>query len=1137
MATCHSCGHDNPDSAQYCGSCGAPLGTAPGAREERKVVTILFCDLVEFTSRFDRADPEDVRATLATYHDRVRREIERFGGTVEKFIGDAVMAVYGAPAAHEDDAQRALLSALRIPLAIEELNQSNLDLPLAVRIGVETGEVVVSVGAERSGHGMVIGDVVNTASRLQTVAPTGGIVVGEGTFRLTRDLFEYEAREPVQVKGKADRLHIWVAKGARSRFGADLQHRTSTPMVDREDELELLKRTFARAVREPSVQLVTLMGEPGVGKSRVVREFFTYLDDRPDLVIWRQGRCLPYGEGVSFWALGGIVKAQAGILESDGAREANEKLSDAVDAIVEEATEREWIRHRLAPLIGAESHTEGVDRAEAFSAWRRFLETMATTYPLVIAIEDLHWADGAMLEFIEHVADWSGGLPILILCTARPELFERDPRWGGGKRNSSIVSLAPLTGAETERLVASLLPAGSPQEVRDLLFDRTGGNPLFAEEYARMLNERADHADAEPSEGLPLRTGSPDSLQAIIAARLDALTIEQKSLLQDASVIGKEFWPGALAAIGGTDAEPVRSELHELARKELVRRSRISSVEHETEYSFAHTLIRDVAYGQIPRLPRARKHVAAAEWLERLAGERVADHAELLAHHYGQALELSRAAGRSDQIEALEESTRRSWIAAGERAMGLDVSRAEVCFTNALDLFPAAHPDRTQVLARIGEAALDGGRYDEAGRTLEEAIAELRDRGDRVRLGSCLTLLATVLWDRGDTAACRERLAEAVEILEGELPGPELADCYASVASDRLIVGYMAEAVEWADRSLELATTLAADARVPRALSFRGMARCYGGDLEGLKDLDEALVGAERHGLSREHAQVLVMQAEVRWSTEGPNEALQITREGIDLAERRGVVDMAVACRTLSLGPLFDLGRWDELLEVADGMTRWSGATGGAYTRVMAQTRTAQVQMWRGGATGASTLGSDVLSRAKEIGDPQVLVPATVAAALVAERRGRSDEAVQLIEDLDRAVGISIDWYREEFLGELVRICTAGGNLSLAASLLDRARVFTLRQRLSLLSARAALEEATGREEEASGIYAEAAHGWSRYGHPFETGLALLGQGRCLSRAGRPGSAERFADARQRFAGLGAELLVAEVDAIAGATS
>ncbi len=528
-------------------------------RVERKVVTILFCDLVGFTSAFDLADPEDVQQALAVYHDTVVREIERFGGTAEKFIGDAVMAVYGAPVSHEDDAQRALFSALRIPSAIEELNAANHDLELAVRVAVETGEAVVTPGADMYRKGIAIGDVVNTASRLQGEAPVGGVVVGERAHHLTRDLFNFEELDPVRVKGKADPLKLWRATSARSRFGADVEHQPSSPLVGRDDELELLRRTFARAVREPSVQLVTLMGEPGVGKSRLIKEFFAYIDDQPDPVSWRQGRCLPYGEGVTFWALGQIVKAQCGILESDPAQEARDKLAAAMGALVDEASEQEWIRTRLAPLVGlADPQGEGTDRTEAFSAWRGFLEAIAAEHPLVVVIEDAHWADASLLGFVEHVVEWSVHVPILILCSARPELFERDPRWGGGKRNSTTLSLSPLSDAETLQLVETLLPPGSSPKLRELLVERVGGNPLFAEEFARMLTERsASYVDGAFPDDVTLAM-PPASLQAIIAARLDTLPVKQKSLLLDASVVGKVFWPGALAAIGGSDPDTVR---------------------------------------------------------------------------------------------------------------------------------------------------------------------------------------------------------------------------------------------------------------------------------------------------------------------------------------------------------------------------------------------------------------------------------------------------------------------------------------------------------------------------------------------------------------------------------------------------
>jgi class 3 adenylate cyclase/tetratricopeptide (TPR) repeat protein len=1134
VVVCHVCGAEvDPGSARFCHACGEPLRTAAvsvEAREERRVVTILFCDLVDSTSRFDLADPEDVRATLASYLGRVQREIERFGGTVEKFIGDAVMAVYGVPTVHEDDAQRAIFSALRILPVMEAMNEGHPELPLAVRIGVETGEAIVDLGAEPSRQGIVFGDVVNTASRLQTVAPTGGILVGAATHRLTREVFEYQGIEPVTVKGKAEPLRVWLATAARSRFGAELQPPSSTLWVDRDDELELLKRTFARSVREPSVQLVTLIGEPGVGKSRLVKEFFAFVDDRPQTVFWRQGRCLPYGEGVTFWALGEVVKAQAGILESDGALDAGKKLASTTSALVSDPAEREWIRTRLAPLIGlADAQAESIDRAETFSAWRRFLEAMASIRPLVLVLEDMHWADISMLAFVEHVMEWATDLPIFIICTARPELFDRDPAWGGGKRNWSTLSLPPLGEADAGELVAALLPPEAPDALQHLVIERAGGNPLFAEEFVRMLGEQLA-ADAEGSRAELPGDHTPASLHAIIAARLDTLAPLQKTLLQDASVVGRVFWTGALTSMGRSDRGAVDNGLHELARKELVRPSKVSSVKEEAEFSFWHTLIRDVAYGQIPRARRVPKHIAVAEWIERMAGERVSEHAELLAHHYDEALKLLGSTGFVGEVAALQATTRRYWVLAGERAMNLDVARAAECFERALELLPETHPDRASILIRRAAAAFDAGRFRDAQRVYEAALVLSREAQDHLSEGACLDHLATVLWEQGDSAGARVRLAQAVEVLEAQPHGPELADCYTSLASDRMVSGRFEEALTWAERSLALSSELGAEHLRPRALSFRGVARCYRGDFGGLDDLHAAIGIAERMGLAREQAKVLVILAEVVWATDGPSRAIEAVDAASELATRRGLGDIVVACRTQSLGPLFDLGRWDDLVSIADEVVEWSEAAGSGYDEITAQLWKAQVLIWRGERPQETSI-ADFMIPAREIADPQVLVPAVVVSGLIALDEGRPDEAMRLVEDLDQTPDVGLGWYREHFIVDLVRLCVAAGDVTIASRLLERAEAVTARHRLSLESARATLQEALGATEEASVIYQEAASGWSAYGHVVETGPPLLGAGRGLAHVNRRNARSQLLRAREIFTDLGASVLRAEVDA------
>ena len=524
-------------------------------------MSVLFCDLVGFTAASEAADPEDVRARLRPYHARLRSDIEAYGGTVEKFVGDAVMAVFGAPVAHEDDAERAVRAALTILEAIAELNEADPVLALHVRIGINTGEAVVVLGAKpEEGEGIVTGDVVNTASRLQGVAPINGIACSEQTYRSTERVFEYEELEPVTVKGKSEALALFRPLRPRARFGSDLTRTYSTPLVGRELEKPLLLGTYERAAKQRSCQLVTIVGEPGVGKSRLCAELFQHIEQSPE-VIWRQGRCLPYGEGIAFWALGEVVKAECGILESDSPTEAAAKLERALPA---DDPDRAWLKARLSPLVGAPA--EPASQEESYTAWRRFLESLAERGPTVLCFEDLHWADAAFLSFLEHLADWSESVPLLLLCTARPELHEQRPSWAAGLRNATTINLAPLSEEDTARLLSLLLEqAVLPVEAQRALLDRTGGNPLYAEEYVRLLADR--DVLAGKLEDVPF----PDSVQALIAARLDTLSPERKSLLQDAAVIGKVFWAGALGEMGGRDAREVEQDLHELARKELVR--------------------------------------------------------------------------------------------------------------------------------------------------------------------------------------------------------------------------------------------------------------------------------------------------------------------------------------------------------------------------------------------------------------------------------------------------------------------------------------------------------------------------------------------------------------------------------------
>jgi predicted ATPase len=745
--------------ARFCAECGAALAAAaPVAQAERKTVTVLFADLVGFTSRAEQLDPEDVRAVLSPFYARLRAELERFGGTVEKFIGDAVMALFGAPVTHEDDPERAVRAALAIRDWVREQEGQ-----LEVRLGVTTGEALITLGARPDqGEWMAAGDVVNTAARLQAAAPVNGILVGERTFRATRAAIDYVPAEPVAAKGKREPVPVWEPVAARARLGVDVAHQARAVLVGRDRELAVLRDTLARVRAERAPQLVTLVGVPGIGKSRLLFELRQLVEAEPELVAWRQGRCLPYGEGVSFWALAEIVKAHAGILESDTADQAEAKLAQMTAEVMGGAPEAEWVARHLGALAGAGgSGGVGGDRSEAFAAWRQFLEALAEARPLVLVFEDLHWADEGLLDFVDYLAGWAGPVPLLVVATARPELLARRPGWGGGKPNAVTLSLAPLSEEDTARLIGLLLgravfEAGQQAQ----LLAHAGGNPLYAEQFVAML---ADQAAA----GTELVV--PESVQAIIGARLDLLAPPEKRVLHDAAVIGKVFWPGAVTALGGTGGRSGQAAgaeleqcLHGLERKQFLRRERASSVAGQAQYAFTHVLVRDVAYGQIPRAARAEKHTQAAGWIESLG--RAEDHAEMIAHHYTNALDLARAAGQDTADLALR--ARAALQAAGDRTLALNAfAPAAGYYQAALTSWPqGASAQRAGLLWALGTALFEAGDLSRA----EPVLAEGAE-------------VAAAAGAPAVQARIRVLLAE-IHLSQGEANAPVLAECEAAIA-------------------------------------------------------------------------------------------------------------------------------------------------------------------------------------------------------------------------------------------------------------------------------------------------------------------------------------------------------------------
>ena len=922
-------------------------------------MSVLFADLVGFTARADSLDPEDVEAILRPFYDRLRTELEVRGGTVEKFIGDAVMAVFGAPIAHEDDPERAVRAALAIRDWIREEEE------LEVRIAVNTGEVIVALepspGAER---GLVAGDVVNTASRLQNAAPVNGILVEETTYNATSRVIEYREAPPAEAKGKSEPVPVWEVVEARSRFGSDITRRPSTPLVGRERELALLVSTLARVEHESSPQLITLVGVPGIGKSRLVHELFAAVDERPELIFWRQGRCLPYGEGVAFWALSEILKSHAGILEGEPGERAEAKLRSAVEDVVPEVAEAAWVNRELQPLLGlsdgAEPGAAGDRRIESFAAWRRFFEGLAERSPLVIVLEDLHWADEGLLDFVDHLVDWATGIPILVVATARPELLTRRPGWSGGKGNATTISLSPLTGQETATLLHGLLEQTLlPADVQAALLDRAGGNPLYAEEFARIALERGALGTGE----LPL----PESIQGLISARLDTLDDDEKALVQNASVLGKVFWLGALAQLdGGVEQSRVEELLQGLQRKQFVQRERRSSMEGDAQYAFAHTLVRDVAYSQIPRAERAEKHRRAAGWIESLG--RPDDHAEVRAHHYVSALEALPAA--SEEAE-LRRSARLALRDAGDRAMSLSAFRAAVHdYDRALELWPEDDPQRPRLLLAAATARFEIGTWDEgefaAARDALLAVDDLAGAADAE------IQRAQTFWNVGrgeDVAHSLERTAELAE----DLPvSPAKASVYAGIFRLHWLANREELALRYGNEAMGMVEELDLDEVRAQLLNTFGSWRAMQGDMRGLEEISESVAIFER--LNSAAAQRSYNNlADGYYNLGDLQRAAEATKRMKEAWKRFSHRDWLRWGDSQEIRLRYMAGRWDDVLGIAD---RWmTDAETGHYLEPLWRGLRGRIALARDDTVAALAESAAALAFARNAADSQLLIP------------------------------------------------------------------------------------------------------------------------------------------------------------------
>jgi len=786
---CPACKRENPDDARFCSNCGARLG-ASALGEERKVVSILFCDLVDSTALAGTRDPEEWRGTVRRYFDLVREEIERHGGTVEKFVGDAVMAIFGLPTSHEDDPERSVRAAVRILRALDRLGE------ITTRIGIATGEVVADPNAAEKGEFLVTGDAANLAARLQTAAAPASILVDARTWRNVHQVVRGEARGPLELKGFARPHEAWQVFNVVSETIFRGISGLGAPLLGRDEELALLGTIVQRVTRDARATLVTVVGEAGVGKSRLFEEFRLRL---PQGVRVLKGRCLPYGSEAAFSALADALKREAGIEDTDSQDTARSKVRQFTTAVFAGDPDAQPLTTRVVHALGLSEGEAAfpIARSDLFAALARVLASLARTQTVLVGLEDVHWADEGLLDFLADLTMRPPAAHLLVICLARPLLLERRPDWGGGRRNVASIYLDPLPHTESRRLLIELLKADVPEDIVARVLERAEGNPFFIEEILRMLIDGGQLIARNG--GWTTRDAEmriPDTVQGVIAARLDQLTFEEKRIAQDAAVVGRIFWLQPLRTMaGGGDATDIVAQLE---RKELVAERAHSMIRGDREFIFRHLLIRDVAYGTIPKALRKTKHRSVADWLADVTRDRPDEFADLLAYHY-------------EQAQAWAESFAYT-LRLGDRAYALDTYRQALAHYQRAAQFaeqiePAAD-DRVHLLVQRGWTHARLADYGAALTDLTAARREARDAGAGAWETSALLGIAWVQGHRGDYQGNRETTGEALEIARRIGSPRQVVECLLDLGSCFHNLGQVHEAHRAFDEAAEISAAM-----------------------------------------------------------------------------------------------------------------------------------------------------------------------------------------------------------------------------------------------------------------------------------------------------------------------------------------
>jgi len=1136
--SCPSCGSSIPPAAKFCNECGAPVAGEPrgqraAAREtlpegpastERRHVSVLFADLVGFTSLSESRDSEDVRELLSKYFDVCRTVISRYGGVVEKFIGDAVMAVWGTPVAQEDDAERSVRAALDLVEVVSQLGRDAGVPDLRARVGVLTGEATVNLAA--SGEGMVAGDLVNTASRIQSVASPGDVFVGEATKRSTEAVIAYEDAGSRELKGKAEPVHVWRARRVIARrMGEQRPAGFEAPFVGRDRELRLMKDLFHACAEDRRAHVVSVVGVAGIGKTRLSWEFEKYLDGLARSVFWHQGRCLSYGEGVTYWALAEMVRRRLGIAEGEDATSAATKVRAAVEEHLSDPEERKWVAPRLAHLLGLEDRA-GSDKTDLFAAWRLFFERLADQTPVVMVFEDMQWADPSLLEFIEYLLDWSRNHPLFVVSLARPDLADRHPSWASGKRNFTSLYVEPLSPSAMAELLSGLVP-GLPEEVRDRILARAEGVPLYAVETVRMLLDRgllvregASFRPTGPIESLEV----PETLHALIAARLDGLSSEERPLLQEASVLGKSFTASAISGAFGRSRADVDPLLASLVRKEVLLLVADPRSPERGQYAFVQDLLRMVAYETMSKRERRAKHLAVATYLEDSSGGEDEEIVEVVASHYIDALSLAPDAEDAPQLRA---KACELLVQAGDRAASLAAAAdAERYFRDA-SAFTEEGGVRAHLLERAGRMAYQAGRLDPSREHYRTAMSLFESAGMDHAAVRVSAALAEVEYEAGHVEEPVARMENAYSLLSSLEPDETLATLASQLARLHVFRGDMDLALERVEKALEIAEPLGLPEVISQSLNTKGLVSLWFGRVEEATGLlRHALAVALENDRFSAASRAYVNLAEVLFRRDRYDESLDIYEQGLNLATRVGDHTWGVALNLESIFPLFVVGRWNDVLVRVSQVPEADWARADILNPLLVLP---QIHVARGDLEAARHVVS-VFSRFESSEDVQERSAYGVARAVVLSAEKEYSAA------LVSARGAAVDGRRIGPDGHMFKV---GMELALDAafSLGDHSAVEELQGLISelrpgertaffdALSLRTRARLAAERDvAEADRCFRAAERAYREMGAPLWLATALTEHAECLAEAGRLSDAGPLLDeARAAFEHLEAD--------------